>query len=872
MRIVFRNTIVFLAITVLVIGQYSCSRKSDSWTSRTYHKMVSKFNPYFNGEEAYEAGVISLEKSHKDDYDEILKVYRWGTADQATAVAPQMDRALEKSAKVIKDHSMVVKGQQKNTYVIKSYLLIGKARFYKHDFFPSLETFNYVIQQFSKDKKAADFVAEAQLWAGRCQLMIDNPTAAANYFNELYNNRRISNRFKADISASMAQMHINSKDYESAVISLTEAISRGPQKQQKIRWTFIRAQLHERLNNNYESSQDYKAVIAMKPNNYDMLFTAQLNRAKNFDVYLENASIVYKELEKMLADEKNTEYRDQIYYVMAGVAINEEEWGLADEYLKQSVRASVSNNNQKGLSYLKIADINFDFKEYVLAQAYYDSASTTLPTSHKLFAFANKRKETLTGLVKNINIIEVEDSLQIVAKMSPEKQRQLYLDYIEWLKEDEARKQREKELRELNEQLIAESKNMNGGPSVGPQGGWYFYNQNIRTSGISRFKQKWGNRTLEDSWRRKNKNVAFTNTQEEGDSTVNANNPKAQTGGKYDVEYYLVQVPNTTEMLDTSNKRIERAYVALGDIYREDLADYDESSKSYHNLLNRFPNSGYEPRVLYSLYRLYINQNKEESAEPFKTELVQKYPASVYTKMILNPKSLSKNDEGYKKAEALYEEFYQEFKKGNYKSLINKIDKNTEVYENGILEPKFILLKTMCYGKLKKNEEFIAGLKLIVESYPNTREAVLAQTTLDLTDDGEEEQIINAESKFTYEGGAPHKFLAIVPNNGVDINSLRNAFADFNTQYFKLERLQLQNIFLDQDRQLVIVSGLKNSAKAKVYYNSILANQTIMGYLPPKTTVKLIISDQNYIELYKSKNIEEYLKFLKDKYQIEESI
>jgi tetratricopeptide (TPR) repeat protein len=864
----------FIVVIALSLVQLSCSRKSDSWTSRTYHKMTSKFNPYFNGEESYKEGVATVEQNHKDNYEEILEVYQWGTIDQATSVAPQMDRAIEKSVKVIQSHSMMVSGKQKNVYVIKSYMLMGKARFYKHDFFPSLETFNYVIQQFSKDKKAEELVAEAQLWAGRCQLMIGNPLSAETYFDEIYNDKRVGKRLRSDISASRAQMFIDNKDYEMAVLSLQEAIKEGAKKADRIRWTFIMAQLHERLENNYEASRDYKLVIDMKPADYDMLFTAQLNRAKNFDVYMENPGIVYKELEKMLKDEKNIEYRDQIYYVMAGVALAEEEFEKAEDYLKKSIRSSKNNNVQKGLSYLLIADINFDFKDYVPAQFYYDSASTTLPQKHKKYPFAKKRAESLAGLVKNINIINEEDSLQRLAGMTESQQRKLFERYIENLKQEEERQRREQELRELNQQLAAQSQNMAGGPNVGSRQGWYFYNANTRASGIAAFQSYWGTRELEDNWRQKNKQTRAVNTIASTDSSSQEQSSEG-LADRYNPEFYMAQIPKTQEDIDSSNARIQKAYVELGDIYKQQLADFKQSAASYNTLLDRYPACPYEPRVLFSAYRLYMDDKKEEKAEPYKQKLIDTYPTSVYTKLILEPDKMNKNDEGYKKIAALYQSEFDLYGKGKYRSVLNDLDKHNEVYAGSLLEPKFELLRCMCLGKLKQDEEFIAALKELVKTYPNTPEQKAAQDILNLID--VPEQTASAEGgsgtgNFAYESNVPHKFVAIVPNNGVDINTLRNEFANFNQQYFKLERLQMQNIFFDKNRQMIVISGLKNVAKAKVYYKSVASNKTLMGYMPQSAITRIIISDKNYRDLYRDKNLSEYLNFQKEKYQIEDSL
>jgi outer membrane protein assembly factor BamD (BamD/ComL family) len=573
----------------------------------------------------------------------------------------------------------------------------------------------------------------------------------------------------------------------------------------------------------------------------------------------------------MLRDDKNTEYRDQIYYAMAEVALAEEEYQKADGYLKKSVRFSVSNAGQKGLSYLMIADIHFDFKEYVPAQAYYDSASTTLPEGHKRFVYANKRKESLDGLVRNIKIIALEDSLQELAGMSEAEQRKVFERYITNLKDEEARKKRQQELMELNKQLASESQNMAGGPTVGQTQGWYFYNASLRASGIAAFQNYWGTRKLEDNWRQTNKQTVLAGLTE-GEDTAATKNAEA-TNDKYTPEYYLAKIPTTEADIDSSNNRIMKAYVALGDIYKRDLGDVKMSAGSYNNLLDRYPKCTYEPRVLYSLYRLYMDDKKENLAEPFKTALLSTYPSSIYAKLILEPEKLDRNDETYKRVSALYKQEYELYKKGKYTVVLADLDKSNSEYAGTLLEPKFMLLKGMSLGKLTRTELMIQTLKEVVAKHPNTPEQISAQQILDLVDDpaaseeGGKEDV--GMGNFTYDANAPHKVIILMPNQGVDINKLRNAIADYNVQFFKLERLQVQNIFFDQETQMVIVNGLKNGAKAKVYFNGLLANKDIMGYLPNGVTTKFVISDQNYKDLYKDKNLQQYLNFQKANYQIE---
>ena len=48
--------------------------------------------------------------------------------------------------------------------------------------------------------------------------------------------------------------------------------------------------------------------------------------------------------------------------------------------------------------------------------------------------------------------------------------------------------------------------------AISAEGGWYFYNQSALSFGRSEFRRRWGDRRLEDNWRRSNKaSAAFSN-------------------------------------------------------------------------------------------------------------------------------------------------------------------------------------------------------------------------------------------------------------------------------------------------------------------------------------------------------------------------
>ena len=177
-------------------------------------------------------------------------------------------------------------------------------------------------------------------------------------------------------------------------------------------------------------------------------FSAQINRAKMFESSASKREEMKKELKKMLADEKNTEYFDQIYYSLANIAQKEGDLKATIEYLMLSASSSISNNRQKGLSFLKLADIYFDKPNYRLAMPYYDSAATFLTDNYTDYDKIVNKKNSLTDIVKYLSIIAYEDSVQNLAGMSKKERNAVVDKIIKKIREEEERKREEQETRD----------------------------------------------------------------------------------------------------------------------------------------------------------------------------------------------------------------------------------------------------------------------------------------------------------------------------------------------------------------------------------------------------------------------------------------
>ena len=861
-----KHIIPLVAATVF----FGCSTTKDQWINRKYHETTAHYNAFFNGEEALKEALRSFEASEEFDFEELLPLYYWPDDKQAPQMFAKMDRALEKSAKVIKNHSMVFRGEQKNDYVFKAYLLIARARFYKNEWIQCIEATSYMDDQFAGLEKAKDELFWSRLLAAQTHIRMDNTFQAEQILDDIYT-KELPKPMLFEAQKTMAAMHLQNQNWSDAQQWVESAAELAPNKTQKVRLTYLNAQLYALLKKGYESALAYQEVINLHPENYDITFSAQLKRAENFDVFMEDIGVIEKELEKMLRDDKNINYRDQIYYVWALKKLDLEYFPEAESLLIQSIQSSVDNPKQKGKSYLALAGVAFDFRDFVPAQAYYDSALAVLPAGYGGLDTLQHRKSVLDELVLAINTITLEDSLQAMYGMSETALREKFGQFIEQKqkREEEARRRAElAEMRAEQNALLA-----NAGPQAIGGGEWYFFNAQVRTSGLASFKRTWGERPLEDHWRTKDKptqgfggGVDLANADNGADSTE-----VALPSNDNSVEYYLSRVLRTQEEYNQSLVREATAKAELGFIYKDGLRDLVAADLAWLDYLKEF--EGYaqlNPKVLYGLYLLRGEQLDTEYQEKTKEKLLTEYQNSPYAALL---RGEMKGPEVPREEQEAYDAAFAAFESGSLKTAQKKLDQFIAQYPKTSLRAKGQMLQAFIYGADEKEEEVVAALKGVVKDYADSEEAtVAAQILALLMDDNEggkedfegsgDQKVQNID--FPEQPNAPHKFVLAIPAENSNINDLRNALADFNKEHFKFDNLRIQNIFYDQATQLVIVSGLRTKEKAEVYLNTF---STLGGpleqYYPAAISVAFYINNPNFGKVYRDKVLKEYIQYFK---------
>ncbi len=102
-----RYFLYIIVVSVLVLS--GCSVKKNNFFSRNYHQMTTRYNVYFNGNQALKSGIKVMENRHKEDYTNLLPVFVSNNEQTRALCASDMDYATEKAAKAIDKHSITAK-------------------------------------------------------------------------------------------------------------------------------------------------------------------------------------------------------------------------------------------------------------------------------------------------------------------------------------------------------------------------------------------------------------------------------------------------------------------------------------------------------------------------------------------------------------------------------------------------------------------------------------------------------------------------------------------------------------------------------------------------------------------------------------------
>jgi tetratricopeptide (TPR) repeat protein len=862
----------------------ACTQYKNKPINRGYHNMTSRFNVYFYAKESMKEGVTKLEENHKDDYTKLLPVFIYGDKETSKEIYPEMDRVIKKSSLCITRHAIKDKKTKVEVFgavkwIDNAWMELGKAHFYKREFFSAIETFEFVAASYKSKEKY-----EAWLWLVKTYNEMGLLSQSDPYINLIKNDPKFPKQFKGEFDALHAEFYIKQGLTEEAIKKLNEAISHTKNKKKKARFHFILGQLYE-VKGEEETKKavaQYKKTLAKKPA-YEMEFNTRIKLALLAEYTPATAKKLKYNLLKMLKDVKNEEYKDVIYYTLGQLEERDQNYDVAFGYYKQSAANSKTNNVQKSKSYLRIAEMSFDREDFPSSKTYYDSTLVFMKDDYPGYKEIVNKQKSLDVLVGHITTIREKDSLLKLADMDTATRNNAIRKMIAKIEEQE---QKEKELKEQQQADNNNPDNQGNAPNTfqptAGTGAWYFYNPQTKLFGINDFIKKWGNqRKNEDNWRRLNKQSTiepWQNGTDSSDTAIDSTKAKKDSviTNTKTVAFYLKDIPLTKAQQDTAHKQILESYYALGTIYREQLSNNKRAVNTFTRMNEKYPGNKYEASSYYQMYRIYLLEKNQAKADEMKNLILARYPDSDYALIIKDPNFANAVNAKKNEVEAFYSKTYDLYTQANFGQALANTDEALRKYSKNEFTPKFAYLRALCISRTQPLDSTERALKLVVAKYPDDAVYTPAKAMLDaiqkaknpnaaVVDTNKVKPVVMDPDAYKVRDSIEHYWVVVIPQNRGEVSKFKIKLSDFNTQYFSGKKYLAQTLIIGTET-VVFLKTFDNKEDVLSYSDFIMKKPDVFADLQKEVMSVFSISTDNMVKLIKRKNIAEYKAFYNANY------
>lgn len=908
-----------IVATVVMLAMAGCSTQKNDAKSRWWHSFTARYNTYYNGSQAFIEGSIEKENANKDNFTEMIPLYMVSNKNSKSTGLMKFDRAIEKSEKAIKQHSIKkrpewTKNRRKtakdiewlnrkeyNPFLWKAWLLLGKSQFQKGNFDEAAATFSYMSRLYST-QPAINGIARA--WLAKSYVELDWLYDAEDVMTKMLRDT-IHYRAQKDWDYTFADYYIKSGQLEQAVPYLQKVIKHERRKKLKARQWYLMGQIQYVLGNKEEAYKAYQKVIHQHPP-YELEFNARI--AQTEVMAGGRSKQMISRLKRMARSDNNKDYLDQVYYAMGNIYLLQADTANAIGAYEKGNKESTRNGIEKGVLLLKLGDLYWVKEKYNDAQRCYGEAIGLLDKERPDYEQLSERSKVLDELVPHTDAVYLQDSLQVLADL-PEEERNKAIDrVIEELKKKEEEEKKAAQEAEAEKVLQRQGatgnrNNMANRPPAGGQqqgGAWYFYNPMAVNQGKTAFQRQWGKRENTDDWQRINRTVVNLQTTGEGgeeltDSTALAVSDSLMTDSiateetadaaadtlandPHNREYYLAQIPFTEEQKAASNEIIMEGLFNSGVIFKDKLDNLKLGEKALTRLTRQYPTYSKTDEAWYHLFLLYSRLGNNAKADSCLTHLKADFPESDFTILLSDPFFEENARFGVHIEDSLYAATYEAFRKDRYQEIKANAKISRERFPLGENRPKFIFIEGL--GMLNDGYAVscLANMKEVVEKYPQSEVSEMAGMIIKGVQEGRklhggkfdlgdiwsrrsmtvEVSDSTIADTLTVDRNVNYVFLLAFNADSVNSNQLLYDMAKYNFTNFMVRNF---DIGVDEDNGVsrMLISGFLNYDEALQYARQLYSDEEMPDKL--KGCKRIIISEENLKLLGTKYSYEEYDNF-----------
>lgn len=871
---VFLYFISFLMISVIMV---SCSTKEDGVAYRIYHNTLGKYNGYFNANELVKKSQVTLSTGRKDDYDEVIPLYSYGTDSQKKELIPDLDKAIKKCGKVVKRHTLVAEGKKDmkwpeyNKWMDDNYHVIGQANLYKGEYYKAQETFNFISNKYSSEAVQL----RAYIWGARAYFLEGDFSKAKQLVQKADGYEDLPKDIDRDLNLVKAEFFIVQGEYGEAIGPLEKGLALITKKPDRIVPQFVLGQLYDRMEKSGDAKVAFQKVIKLKPP-YELEFQSKLQMLLTDTKISRNYNDAQKALLVMLDDLKNESYKDVIYYALGTVTLELEKQKEAVEYFEKALKFNKSNKSKRLKIFMTLGDLYFVQKQYPQAQVNYDSAYHNLAMDHLRYKEIKARALSLNELVGYLNTITEKDSLiSLCGKPSSEIEKTLMAVHEQLQVEMNEKKRQDEEdrLAALKGQEI--------------NGTFWIYNQELLKRGKNIFDDTWSGRPLKDNWR--NQSLLAMMIGEKDESIVEV--AAVDSAGAEDPKYRIPTIEELRSKLPCGNNQaitemksdLAEAYYLAGLVYKEKLEDMDNAMSSWEKMISKCEEGGFHPLAYYQMFRGWLSKEKEEgyTANPFCSscssifwgnQIKSKYPNSDWALLVDNPNYMNAEQMRKEEEEKNYTKAYNQYATNHPYDAVTTCTKAITERPTNHLICQYHMLKATCLGKTEVafgvRENCEVELKAVVAGCPNTDMATQATEMLKQLTSGGSPKAASSSNNSNYIklDESEHYVVTVLNSKNTNLNRVKAALSDFTKTYFSGFDYKVSNTMFDEETTLILVKSFANLKDAQDYFTTFVSDNDLISELNIVETDKFIITKQNYLELFRSKDFKGYLEFFTKNY------
>ena len=893
MRFNAKNILIIVAVAVAIV---SCSTQKNTAGSRFWHSFNARYNTYYNGQVAFTEGNLEKEKNNKDNYTELIPLYPVGNKASRDIGKSNYQRTVEKMEKAIQRHSIKEKGKEKNPFLWRAWLLMGKAEFQMGQFEEAAATFSYMARLYQGEPLMSGL---ARAWLAKCYTELGWRYDAEDVIRNM---SRDSMDFRAvkDWDYTYANYYIREADYQKAIPYLRKAIKHERRKVQRAREWFLLGQIENLMGHQQEAYNAFKRVVRLSPP-YELEFNARIAQtevmAKN------NGKQMISKLKRMARDDNNAEYLDQVYYAIGNIYLAQGDTLEAINAYETGNKKATRSGIEKGVLLLTLGNIYWEREKFADAQRCYGEAIGLLDKERKDYQELSQRSKILDELVPYTEGIHLQDSLLALSVM-PEAERNKAIDRV-----IDALKKKEKEERDAKLEAEADAqqaKNQANMPQRQSQrtptpqptaqkagGAWYFYNPTAVSQGKTAFQREWGKRENVDNWRRSNQTVIRMPGAEDettdsiasddlavGDSIATDSIAAPLDSAALDPhkrEYYLAQIPFSDEQKAASHEIIKDGLFHGGIILKDKMERLAISERYLRRLTNDYPDYEHNDEAWYHLWLLYARLGQLSKAAECLAHMQENHAESEWTLLLSDPLYAENARFGEQIEDSLYGATYDAFKADQHDVIRQNAALSATRFPQGANRDKFMFINGLSLLNEGDGDGCMEQLKEVVEKYPESEVSKLAGMIIKGVQDGRRlhggkfdigdvwslrDVELSGDSTIadtlSTERDDHYLFMLVYNPDSVNQNQMLFELARYNFTNFLVRNFEIQ---IDQDRELnrMMVSGFQSYDEALQYARMLYDNEPLRNHLAG--TMRLIISEKNLPSLGTRLSYDDYQLF-----------